>query len=77
MYVKSLRKEPLIAGLLVGIFLGIYMVESVNNFGPLSNSLFNTTFGSLYIAVIALTVNLLISFAGSAILNKKHQKTIT
>ncbi|HEV2193710.1 MAG TPA: sodium:solute symporter [Nitrosopumilaceae archaeon] len=77
MYVKSLRKEPLIAGLLVGIFLGIYMVESVNNFGPLSSSLFKTTFGSLYIAVIALAVNLVISFAGSAILNKKHQPTVT
>jgi len=72
MYVKSLRKEPLIAGLLVGIFLGIYMVESVNNFGPLSSSLFNTTFGSLYIAVIALAINLVISFAGSAILNKRQ-----
>jgi SSS family solute:Na+ symporter len=76
MYVKSLRKEPLIAGLLVGIFLGVYMVESVNNFGSLSSSLFNTTFGSLYIAVIALAVNLVISFAGSAILNRKHHPQI-
>jgi len=72
MYVKSLRKEPLIAGLLFGISLGIYMVESANNFGPLSSSLFNTTFGSLYIAVIALAINLAISFGGSAILNRKH-----
>src|SRR5437867_6632724 len=72
MYVKSLRKEPLIAGLLIGVFLGIYMVESVNNFGPLSSSLFNTTFGSLYIAVIALAFNLAISFGGSAILNKSR-----
>jgi len=77
MYVKSLRKEPLIAGLLVGIFLGVYMVESVNNFGSLSSSLFNTTFGSIYIAVIALAVNLVISFAGSAILNRKHRSTET
>ena len=77
MYVKSLRKEPLIAGLLVGIFLGVYMVESVNNFGSLSSSLFNTTFGSIYIAVIALAVNLVISFAGSAILNRKHCSTET
>jgi len=73
MYVKSLRKEPLIAGLLVGIFLGVYMIESVNNFGSLSSSLFNTTFGSLYIAVIALSVNLVISFVGSAILNRKYR----
>jgi solute:Na+ symporter, SSS family len=73
LYVKSsLRKEPLIAGLLVGIFSGIYMVEYTNNFGALTSSLFNTTFGSLYVAVIALVFNLLISFGGSAIMNKKR-----
>jgi SSS family solute:Na+ symporter len=72
LYVKSsLRKEPLIAGLLVGIFSGIYMVESTNNFGALTSSLFYTTFGSLYVAVIALVFNLIISFGGSAIMNKK------
>ena len=73
LYVKSsLRKEPLIAGLLVGIFSGIYMVEYTNNFGALTSSLFNTTFGSLYVAVIALVFNLIISFGGSAIMNKKR-----
>ncbi len=70
LYVKSLRKEPLIAGLLVGIFSGIYMVEFANNFGALTSSLFQTTFGSLYIAVIALTFNLIVSFGGSIVLNK-------
>jgi SSS family solute:Na+ symporter len=79
LYVKSLRKEPLIAGLLVGIFSGIYMVEYTNNFGALTSSLFHTTFGSLYVAVIALVFNLIISLGGSAIMNKKrlvlyHQK---
>ena len=80
LYVKSsLRKEPLIAGLLVGIFSGIYMVEYTNNFGALTSSLFHTTFGSLYVAVIALVFNLIISFGGSAIMNKTrlvlyHQK---
>jgi SSS family solute:Na+ symporter len=72
LYVKSsLRKEPLIAGLLVGIFSGIYMVEYTNNFGALTSSLFYTTFGSLYVAVIALVFNLIISFGGSAMMNKK------
>ena len=80
LYVKSsLRKEPLIIGLLVGIFSGIYMVEYTNNFGALTSSLFHTTFGSLYVAVIALVFNLIISFGGSAIMNKTrlvlyHQK---
>ena len=80
LYVKSsLRKEPLIVGLLVGIFSGIYMVEYTNNYGALTSSLFHTTFGSLYVAVIALVFNLIISFGGSAIVNKTrlvlyHQK---
>jgi solute:Na+ symporter, SSS family len=73
LYVKSsLRKEPLIVGLLVGIFSGIYMVEYTNNFGALTSSLFHTTFGSLYVAVIALVFSLIISLGGSAIMNKKR-----
>lgn len=69
LYVKALRKTPLIIGLLVGIGTGIYMTESANNFGALTTSLFNTPFGTLYIAVIALALNLAISFGGSYIYN--------
>jgi solute:Na+ symporter, SSS family len=73
LYVKSLRKEPLIAGLLVGVFSGIFMVESTNHFGALTSSLFNIPiFGSLYIAVIALSFNLIISFGGSSIMNRNR-----
>jgi len=75
LYVKSLRKLPLIMGLLVGIGSGIYMVEAANNFGPLASSLFKTVFGPLYIAVIALAFNLAISFGGSAFLNKSRLKS--
>jgi SSS family solute:Na+ symporter len=71
LYTKSLRKEPLIVGWAVGIFSGIFMVEAVNNFGAPTNSLLDSVFGSLYIAVIALAFNLIISFVGSAILNKR------
>jgi len=71
--VKSLRKEPLIAGLIVGIVSGIFMVEYTNHFGALTSSLFNIPiFGSLYVAVIALAINLIISFGGSFIMNKKR-----
>jgi SSS family solute:Na+ symporter len=70
LYIKTLRKTPLIIGLLVGIGAGIYMTESANNFGALTTSLFNTPFGTLYIAVIALAINLAISFGGSYISNK-------
>ena len=73
LYVKSLRKTPLIIGLIVGITSGIYMVEAANDFGPLTSSLFKTTFGPLYIAVISLVINLAISFGGSLILRKKKQ----
>jgi SSS family solute:Na+ symporter len=73
LYVKSLRKEPLIAGLLVGIVSGIVMVEYTNHFGALTSSLFNIPiFGSLYVAVVALAFNLIISFGGSFIMNKKR-----
>ena len=61
LYIKSLRKEALIPGLLVGIFSGTLMVEYTNHFGALTSSLFNIPiFGSLYIAVVALTFNLTI-----------------
>src|SRR5215469_11548851 len=73
LYVKSLRKEPLIAGLIVGIVSGIFMVEYTNHFGALTSSLFNIPiFGSLYGAVVALAFNLIISFAGSLIMNRKR-----
>jgi solute:Na+ symporter, SSS family len=72
LYVKSLRKEALIAGLLVGIFSGIFMVEYTNHFGALRSSLFNMPiFGSLYVAVVALALNLVVSFGGSSIINMR------
>ncbi|MGC2670211.1 MAG: sodium:solute symporter [Candidatus Nitrosopolaris sp.] len=72
LYIKSLRKEALIPGLLVGIFSGTLMVEYTNHFGALTSSLFNIPiFGSLYIAVVALIFNLTISFGGSIIMNRK------
>jgi len=75
LYIKSLRKEALIAGLLVGIFSGIFMLEYTNHFGALVSSLFNIPiFGSLYIAVVALSFNLAISFGGSTIMNKKERR---
>ena len=77
LYVKSLRKEPLIAGLIVGIFSGIFMVEYTNHFGALTSSLFNIPiFGSLYVAVVALAFNLIISFGGSYIMNRKRSVSL-
>jgi solute:Na+ symporter, SSS family len=71
LYIKSLRKEALIAGLLVGVFSGIFLVSYTNHFGAIMSSVFNIPiFGSLYVAVIALTINLIISFGGSSIMNR-------
>jgi solute:Na+ symporter, SSS family len=72
LYVKSLRKEALIAGLLVGIFSGIFMVEYTNHFRALTSSLFNMPiFGPLYVAVVALVLNLVVSLGGSFIINMR------
>ena len=73
LYIKSLRKQPLIVGLTVGIFSGIFMLEMANNFGAPTSSLLQSMFGPLYIAAIALAINLIISFVGSAILNRKSR----
>jgi SSS family solute:Na+ symporter len=67
LYIKFLRKIPVIIGLVTGITLGISMVEMANSFGPLTSSLFKTAFGPIYIAVIALAINIVISFVGSTI----------
>lgn len=71
LYVRRLKKIPLIAGLLFGIGSGIYMVEAANNFGTLTVSLFSSPFGPIYIAVISLAINLAIAFGGSYLTHKK------
>ncbi len=75
LYIKMLKKTPLIVGLLVGISSGIFMIEMANSFGPLTSSLLKTTFGPIYIAVISLGINLAISFGGSIIQKKQIPKT--
>src|SRR5215831_10078379 len=74
LYIRSLRRFPLISGLIVGILSGIVMLEITNSFGQLTSSLFKTPFGPLYIAVIALSFNLAVSFGGSLILNRSSSK---
>jgi SSS family solute:Na+ symporter len=60
------KKEGLIVGLLAGLFSGVYLALSANNYGALTTSLFSTPFGSLYIAVIALALNLVLAIVISA-----------
>jgi len=48
------------------------MVEYTNRFGALTSSLFNIPlFGSLYVAIVALALNIVVSFGGSYIINMK------
>ena len=77
LYTIWFRKEGLIVGLLVGIFSGVYMALEANNFGPLNTSLFSTPLGSLYIGVIALPLNLVVSAAISALMPRRIEPTRT
>lgn len=72
LYIGWFRKEALIVGLLGGIASGIFMALEANNFGALTTSLFSTPFGSLYIAVIALALNLILTVGITAILPRRR-----
>lgn len=74
LYTRVLTKIPLIIGLVIGISSGILMVEMANNFGQLTSSLLKTSLGPLYIAVISLGINLVISFGGSSIQRRYFKK---
>ena len=74
LYLKWLHKISLIIGLVVGSASGILIVEYVNNFGSPTNSLLNTPLGPIYVALIALAINLVIVFVGSAITRQEKIK---
>ncbi|HSB57304.1 MAG TPA: sodium:solute symporter [Nitrosopumilaceae archaeon] len=73
MYVKWLHKVSLILGLVAGCVSGILIVEFVNNFGSPTNSLLGTPVGPIYVALIALAINLTIVFVGSTIAKKQNK----
>ncbi len=65
LYMKQLKKNALILGWILGMIIGIYFVEKVNNFGLIAKTLMPTPFGLIFIGVIALAVNLAIVLIGS------------
>ncbi len=72
LYTDWFKKEALIIGLLAGILSGVYMAIEANvSFGFLKTSLYTTPFGGLYIAVIALGINLLLTIVLSAVIPKR------
>src|SRR5207302_4506716 len=71
LYTGWFRKEALIVGLLAGIGSGLFLAviaDTTNGaFAGCTPSLYNTgVFSSLYIAVIALAINLAVSIVGSS-----------
>jgi SSS family solute:Na+ symporter len=72
LFTSWFKKEGLIVGLLVGLFSGVYLALSANNYGALTTSLFSTAFGPLYIAVISLAINLVLAVVISAAVPRRQ-----
>ncbi|MDP8012067.1 MAG: sodium:solute symporter [Thermoplasmata archaeon] len=64
---NKLSKYSLMTGLLVGIGLGIYLMEIANKFSTWTTTLITTEFGPLFIGLIALAVNVAIVIVWSLI----------
>ncbi|MEM4098917.1 MAG: hypothetical protein QXW57_04110 [Candidatus Micrarchaeaceae archaeon] len=69
LYSRKLDWKALIAGWLVGIVTGVWLVLLANHFKTLTTSLYPTPIGSLYIGIIALAANLVVAVIGSWIIN--------
>ncbi|MBO0889027.1 sodium:solute symporter, partial [Candidatus Bathyarchaeota archaeon] len=77
LYTGWFRKEAAIAGLLAGVFSGVFMAVVTNidpktgSFVGFKSSLFNVGGYGVYIALLALGLNLLITIGGSAVLQSR------
>lgn len=67
LFTDKLEGNSTLAGWAVGMATGIYLTLYVNHFGPLVSSFFNTPMGPIYIALIALSLNLIVTVIGSLI----------
>ncbi|QGR20383.1 sodium:solute symporter family protein [Stygiolobus azoricus] len=67
LFTDKLEAKSTLAGWAVGMATGIYLTLYVNHFGPLVSSFFNTPMGPIYIALIALSLNLIVTVIGSLI----------
>ena len=67
------NKYALMAGLVVGIGYGLYLMEYANNYAAWQTTLYNTQFGLLYIGLTALVINVVIVLVGSAIAAAVHR----
>jgi SSS family solute:Na+ symporter len=67
LFTSKLEPKSTIAGWVVGMLSGIYLTLLANKFSTISSTVFNTALGPLYIAVISLGLNVLVTVVGSAI----------
>ncbi|MEM3829449.1 MAG: sodium:solute symporter [Conexivisphaerales archaeon] len=70
------RREGLVAGLVVGSALGLYLTLLANKFGQITTTLYPTPLGSMYIGIIALAANLLVTIVISAAIPRKVAVTV-
>lgn len=68
LYMKKLDWKPLTLGWAAGLISGIGMVLVANSFGALATSDIKTGIGLLYIGLIALGINIVVSVLGSYII---------
>jgi len=67
LFTSKLEPKSTIAGWVVGMLSGIYLTLLANKFSTISSTVFNTALGPLYIAVMPLGLNVLVTVVGSAI----------
>jgi len=76
LYTKFFKKEASIVGLLLGLFVGVFLAFETNivkgHFTGFNSSLYSTPLGSLYIGVIALALNLVVTAALSAVIPRRE-----
>jgi SSS family solute:Na+ symporter len=68
LYTNWFKKEAIFAGTALSIIVGLYLVLQANHFGRITTTLYPTPLGSLYIGVIVLALNLLVTAALSAVI---------
>ncbi|AAY79799.1 sodium:solute symporter family protein [Sulfolobus acidocaldarius] len=67
LYTNKLEGYSTFAGWIAGIASGVYMVLYTNNFGTLLKSYLATPYGPIYIGVLSLAINILVTVIGTLI----------
>jgi SSS family solute:Na+ symporter len=71
LYTDWFKAEALIAGTAISIIAGLYMVLVVNHFGLITTTLYPTPVGSMYIGIIVLGLNILVTTVLSALIPRR------